>query len=499
MKNGEIGPSKGRGQGESKTTLVVAGASGFIGRRLPEVLSQDYELVGLSRDPAWAARQSWGSGYKWRRCDLFSRRETIDALRGADRAVYLVHSMYPSARLRQGFVRDMDVICADNFARAAAEHDLELVVHLTGLAVDGQRRTHHLASRQEVDESLRARGTAVTTIRAGLVIGPGGSASQMLQNLVRRLPLMVLPGWAAARCAPIARRDVLELIAYAVHHEELAGKSYDIAGPQNHSFRQLLELTAELMDRRRVFVSLPAESPRLSTLWVSIFSGQPRAVVRPLVESFRHGLEPSDIRLQTMAGLEPTAIRTAVAESLRGGTSSTELVERTDHSVSMARRRKEVRSIQRLELPPGRNASWVAREYARWVPRFMAPFVDVKSSDERLMFSLRSLPWPLLVLELDDDASGPDRQLYWICGGLLAGKGDRARLEFRQLFDPGIALAAIHKFRPRLPWFIYRHTQALVHRVVMHFFGRHLKKMVDDSPPNDEATRALGSDRPEKS
>ena len=483
-------------QNTSKETLVVAGASGFIGRQLPEVISDRYRLIGLSRDPEWSARQPWGDGYVWRRCDLFSRRETFDALSDAHRAVYLVHSMNPSTRLRQGYVRDLDVICADNFARAARHHELDLVVNLTQLPVDEKGKSHFLASRREVDATLRSYGTAVTTIRAGLVVGPGGSATEMIQNLVRRLPVMGLPRWVEATCAPIARGDLVALIGFAVEHTDLAGHSYDVAGPHNYTFRQLLEMAAELMGRRRIYISLPVETPFLSTLWVSVFGGHRQTVVRPLVESFRYGLEPGDTQLQALANQKPSSIRDALDRALQQPAPSTELIEKkgAPHSTALMRQRNEVRSIQRLRLPDGRDARWVAREYARWLPRFMAPFIDVKTEDEMLLFVLRPLPWPLLILELDEDVSNPDRQLYWIRGGLLAGREQEGRLEFRQVFDPTVVLAAIHQFRPRLPWVIYRNTQALVHRFVMYFYGRYLRKIAGELPPADGEPQQLGSE-----
>ena len=97
--------------------IVIAGATGFIGMALAKGLAKEYKVIGLTR------RQpppETGSGIEWRHCDLFSLFECEQALAGADSAFYLVHSMLPSARLTQGNFQDMDLISADNFARAAA-------------------------------------------------------------------------------------------------------------------------------------------------------------------------------------------------------------------------------------------------------------------------------------------------------------------------------------------------------------------------------------------
>ena len=89
------------------------------------------------------------------------------------------------------------------------------------------------------------------------------------------------------------------------------------------------------------------------------------------------------------------------------------------------------------------------------------------------------LRWPLLVLSFSPERSAPDRQLVYVTGGLLAKnvEGARPRLEFRSVLDGTYVIAAVHDFAPRLPWLLYRFTQALVHLLVMRGFGRHLAAM----------------------
>lgn len=138
------------------------------------------------------------------------------------------------------------------------------------------------------------------------------------------------------------------------------------------------------------------------------------------------------------------------------------------------------RSVQRLPLPRGRDASWVAAEYARWLPRFMRPFLRVDVDESRTCrFYFRPLKKPLLVLTFAADRSSADRQLFYVTGGLLTGsiRADaRPRLEFRSVLDRTVVLSAVHDFVPRLPWFVYRLTQAPIHLVVMSGFARHLAR-----------------------
>ncbi|HJL27639.1 MAG TPA: NAD(P)H-binding protein [Polyangiaceae bacterium LLY-WYZ-15_(1-7)] len=146
-----------------RPTLALAGASGFVGSALRRALADEYRLVGLSRRP----RRSPDT--EWRVCDLYSLLDVEQALAGCDVALYLVHSMLPSARLTQGSFADLDLVLADNFARAAAKAGVKHIVYLGGLVPDlpEAELSAHLRSRLEVERALGAHGVPVTALRAG--------------------------------------------------------------------------------------------------------------------------------------------------------------------------------------------------------------------------------------------------------------------------------------------------------------------------------------------
>jgi hypothetical protein len=141
-------------------------------------------------------------------------------------------------------------------------------------------------------------------------------------------------------------------------------------------------------------------------------------------------------------------------------------------------RKPLARSVQRLPLPSGRDALWLASEFAAWLPRALRGLVRVTRTEEGLEFFAVGLPWPLLALTFRPDRSGSNRALYEVSGGLLAGRAlGLPRLEFRTIPDRSGAMAAVHDFSPRLPWWIYTRTQAYGHLWVMWRFARHLARV----------------------
>jgi uncharacterized protein YbjT (DUF2867 family) len=451
-----------------KPRVVIAGGSGFVGRALAAALSDRFTVVGLSR-----TRPRDAEGFDdWRACDLFNLRQAEEALAGADLAIYLVHSMLPSARLSQGQFADFDLLCADNFARAAAKAGVRQLVYLGGLLPEGEL-SDHLRSRAEVEIVLRRYGTPLTVLRAGLVLGHAGSSFEMLVRLVRRLPIMLLPRWASTRTQPVALDDVVASLAWVVDRPSTFGETYDVGAPETLTYAELIAKTAAILGLRRRVVPLPWMTPRLSRLWISAVTGAPAALVNPLIESLRHTMIARDARLAALSGRPPTSVDVALRRALTAADG------KPPSAFGSARGEgSTVRSVQRMELPPGTDAVWARERYVEFLPRLLSGLLRAeRDPDHSCRFYLAGLRWPLLVLSFAADRSGPDRQLFFVTGGLLAAPGDAGRFELRTTLEGRTLLTAIHDFRPRLPWWIYRLTQARFHAWVMAAFAMRLRAL----------------------
>ena len=159
-------------------------------------------------------------------------------------------------------------------------------------------------------------------------------------------------------------------------------------------------------------------------------------------------------------------------------------------------RQPTARSVQRIPLPPGRDAIWLATEYAAWLPEALRGLVRVRRTERGLEFLALGLRRPLLELSFRPDRSGPNRALFEVTGGLLAGRAiGFPRLEFRTMPNGRDALAAVHQFRPSLPWWIYAHTQAYGHAWVMWRFKRHLTRVCRGAPPASASTEWADASR----
>jgi uncharacterized protein YbjT (DUF2867 family) len=431
-------------------------------------LAEHCDVVALGRSP-----RPPSAHVEWRGCDLFSASSTLAALEGVEVAIYLVHSMMPSSRLFQGSFHDTDLLLADNFARACVAQGVKQIIYLGGLVPDTGYVSLHLQSRQEVEAVFQSTGIPVTCLRAGMVVGPGGSSFEILQALVQRLPWMVLPRWTRSLGQAIFIDDVVAVLRAAVQSPAFLGKRLDVVNGEALTYEDLLRKTAAVLGKRRLMIPVPIASTGFSKRWVQLFSGASHELISPLIDSLQCDL-PQPRPVEPIASLITyQRFEDMLVETLKRTKPKSPPASRA--AVVPAR---SVRSIQRLPPLPARDARYISNEYMAWLPRFFRAIIRVKQvpGSSRVTFNVVGLPWPLLVLELIGEASDGARDKFHIVGGVLSKTTTTGWLEFRQVSLRRHTLAAIHGFEPALPWLVYRLSQAPAHAVVMYFFGRYLAR-----------------------
>lgn len=290
-------------------TVLVTGATGFIGRRLTAALvAEGYAVRCLVRrsDAALPAGVGQVVG------DLLERPTLGAAFSGVDTAFYLVHSM---AGGRAGFDR-RDRQAAENFTTAAGQAGVRRVIYLGGLGEVGDNLSEHLASRREVAEILGRGAFRTTFLRAAVIIGTGSASFEMIKALAERLPIMITPRWVSTRCQPIAVDDVIRYLAGCLREERTAGETFDIGGPEILTYREMMERFARIAGRHPLIISVPLLTPKLSSYWVGLVTPVRPSISMPLIEGLRNEVICRDERIRELIPFRLTPYDEAVHRAL---------------------------------------------------------------------------------------------------------------------------------------------------------------------------------------
>lgn len=286
--------------------VLVAGSSGFVGRRLcPALEAAGHTVQAMTRRPE-AYRGPGTAVYG----DVHDTESLSAVLAGCDAAYYLVHSLADVDFAKR------DAQAALAFGRAAAEAGLGRIVYLGGLGNDDDDLSAHLRSRREVETLLGSAGVPVTTLRAGIIVGHGGISWEMTRQLVEHLPAMITPRWVRTRTQPIAVDDVVRYLVDVVAVPEAAGRAFDIGGPDVLAYVDMLRRVAAIEGRRMLIVPVPLLTPRLSSYWLSLVTNVDVQTGRSLIDSMSNEVVVRDDSIRELVGFAPMSYDDAVLRAL---------------------------------------------------------------------------------------------------------------------------------------------------------------------------------------
>lgn len=291
--------------------ILLTGATGYIGGRLLSLLQEQCLPVRcLTRRPE-ALRDRVGPTTEVVGGDVFDYPSLEPAFQGVETAYYFVHSMGET----QDF-ETQDRIAAENFAKAATKAGVSRLVYLGGLGNPDEKLSKHLRSRQETGNILRAHHAQVVEFRASIVIGSGSLSFEMIRALVERLPIMICPRWVNVKAQPIAVEDLLAYLLAALQLPKSASQVYEIGGPDQVSYGQIMHEYARQRGLTRWMIPVPFLTPYLSSLWLGLVTPLYARVGRKLVESLRNPTLVSHNLAESVFTVRPRSARDAIARAL---------------------------------------------------------------------------------------------------------------------------------------------------------------------------------------
>ena len=152
-------------------------------------------------------------------------------------------------------------------------------------------------------------------LRAGIVVGAGSAAWEVLCQLVERLPAMITPRWVDTRTQPIALDDIVDLLVGAVD-ESVPPDHYDVGAPESVTYREMMLAIAHAWGKHRLILPVPVLTPQLSSFWLRLVTTVDMQTARNLVDSMTNPVVVHERRLEELTGVTPRPFAQAVREAL---------------------------------------------------------------------------------------------------------------------------------------------------------------------------------------
>lgn len=267
-----------------KMKILLTGVTGYIAQRLlPVLLENGHQVWCCVRD----AKRFDAAKYNSNNITVlevnFLQKETLDTIPAdIDVAFYLIHSMSSA----KGDFEKLEAECASNFKERLQQTSVKQVIYLSGI-INNIELSKHLNSRKHVETILSGAGYALTTLRAGIIIGSGSASFEIIRDLVEKLPIMITPRWLKTKCQPIAIRNVVEFLKGVMLAKQTYNKSYDIGGPDILSYKEMLLRFGNARELKRTIIVVPVMTPRISSYWLFFVTSTSYTLAKNLVNSMK--------------------------------------------------------------------------------------------------------------------------------------------------------------------------------------------------------------------
>ncbi len=281
--------------------VLLTGATGYIGKRLlPVLVNLGFDVVCSVRDKSKFHPGNYLlSKISIIENDLIAKESLNNIPKDLDFAFYLVHSMSATKEYEE-----LERQSAINFREALDSSNVRQVIYLSGI-INSAKLSKHLNSRKQVEIELGKGKYALTTLRAGIIIGSGSASFEIIRDLVEKLPVMVAPKWLNTRCQPIGISDVISILTGVLNNPESFNRSYDIAGDEILTYQEMLMGFAEVRGLKRYIFSVPVMTPRLSSYWLYFVTSTSFNLASSLVDSMKVEVVAQNRDIMNQLGIKP--------------------------------------------------------------------------------------------------------------------------------------------------------------------------------------------------
>jgi uncharacterized protein YbjT (DUF2867 family) len=292
--------------------ILITGATGYIGKRLIHTLTnQGHQVVCAVRD----ILRFDSLAYNQDTLEVvevdFLKPETLSFIpKDIEVAYYLIHSMSNST----ADFDELEKTCAINFKTYISKTQTIQVIYLSGISND-HNLSKHLASRKNVEKELVSKDYALTTFRAGIIVGSGSASFEIIRDLVEKLPLMVTPKWLNTNSQPIGVRDVMGFLSKAAGNTSVFNQTFDIVGPEILSYKTMLLQFAKVRKLKRYILTIPIMTPKLSSYWLYFVTSTSYKLAQNLVASMGVEIIGNPSNINDLLQIKPMNYATAVKKA----------------------------------------------------------------------------------------------------------------------------------------------------------------------------------------
>jgi uncharacterized protein YbjT (DUF2867 family) len=253
-------------------TVWVSGATGFVGQGLVKALIEAGHSVRALAHRTHVPESSPRQGVTIVRGDVLNPATLASSMEECDAAIHLVGII---AERRRASFYQVHYLGAVNAVEAALASGIRRFLLMSALGVRPDAASRYHQTKWMAERYLASSGMDYTIMRPSVIFGKNGGLINLLARMVRLSPITPVPGPGRGKMQPIWQEDVSACFVRALAESRAVGKIYELGGPKQYTYNELLETLAKLLGRKSRRLHIPLSLLRPLATAMEVFVPKP--------------------------------------------------------------------------------------------------------------------------------------------------------------------------------------------------------------------------------
>ena len=238
--------------------IAIFGAGGFIGKHLIRNLTKlDYRIKIATRSPylkGYLKPLGNPGQIELFKTNIFNEEDVKNVLKNCDLVINLVGILYETGKQKFNHIHSRFPHLLSNLCN---EQGIKNLVHISALGVKEKHNSLYMQSKLEGEKNIQDTFKPSVILRPSVVFGPEDKFFNTFASLAQFSPALPLVGGGKTKFAPIYVGDVAKAIVKALELNNSEPKIYELGGPENYSFKELMEILLTEIKKKRFLIPIP--------------------------------------------------------------------------------------------------------------------------------------------------------------------------------------------------------------------------------------------------
>ena len=252
--------------------IAIFGAGGFLGKYLMRELTKlDYRIKVATRNPfvkGYLKPLGNPGQIELFKTNIFNEEDIRKVLKNSDFVINLVGILYEKRKQKFNQIHSQFPLL---ISRLCNEFDIKKLVHVSALGTKEKHSSRYMQSKLQGEKNIQNTFKPSVILRPSVVFGPEDNFFNTFASLAQFSPALPLIGGGKTKFSPIYVGDVAKAIVKAIELNNSDCKIYELGGPENYSFKELMNILLIEIKKKRFLLPISFNVAKLQSYFLQMF------------------------------------------------------------------------------------------------------------------------------------------------------------------------------------------------------------------------------------